>query len=138
MEEVPLLRRHRRRRVRIDRGDAFLHNSPYHGNSHAADHCLLVPVLDEAGKLRFWVFTKAHQADCGNSKPTTYVGDAKDVYFHNVGLFVGSELIRIKAAFCDELSVAGVLGRTGFFDNFIVTFNQADVPFVEVQRIRIQ
>ena len=24
---------------RAARGDAFLHNSPYHGNSHAADHC---------------------------------------------------------------------------------------------------
>src|SRR5947199_10197336 len=22
-------------------GDAFLHNSPYHGNSHAADHCIV-------------------------------------------------------------------------------------------------
>ena len=71
----------------LRRGDAFLHNSPYHGNSHAADHCLLVPVLDEAGALRFWVFTKAHQADCGNAKPTTYVGDAKDVYDEGALIF---------------------------------------------------
>ncbi len=28
----------------LRRGDAFLHNSPYHGNSHAADHTILVPV----------------------------------------------------------------------------------------------
>src|SRR5919108_2093131 len=49
-------------------GDAFLHNSPYHGNSHAADHCLLVPVVDDAGVHRFTVFAKAHQADIGNSK----------------------------------------------------------------------
>ena len=27
-------------------GDAFLHNSPYHGNTHAADHTILVPVFD--------------------------------------------------------------------------------------------
>src|SRR5436190_14178894 len=26
------------------RGDAFLNNSPYHGNSHAADYSILVPV----------------------------------------------------------------------------------------------
>ena len=39
----------------LARGDAFLHNSPYHGCSHPADHTLLVPVIDEAGKftLRF-------------------------------------------------------------------------------------
>src|SRR6478735_1202313 len=30
-------------------GDCFLHNSPYEGNSHAADHCLIVPVVDDEG-----------------------------------------------------------------------------------------
>ena len=30
----------------MKRGDAFLHNSPYHGCSHPADHTLLVPVID--------------------------------------------------------------------------------------------
>ena len=58
------------------RGDAFLHNSPYHGNSHAADHAILVPVIDDDGAHRFTVLAKAHQADCGNSLPTTYMGDA--------------------------------------------------------------
>jgi N-methylhydantoinase B len=33
----------------LKRGDAFLHNSPYHGNSHAADHTILVPVIDDEG-----------------------------------------------------------------------------------------
>ena len=28
----------------LKRGDAFLHNSPYHGCSHPADHTILVPV----------------------------------------------------------------------------------------------
>ena len=26
-------------------GDAFLHNDPYRGNSHAADHSILVPIF---------------------------------------------------------------------------------------------
>ena len=55
----------------LKRGDAFLHNSPYHGNSHAADHTILVPVIDDEGVHRFTVLTKAHQADCGNALPTT-------------------------------------------------------------------
>ncbi len=30
-------------------GDAFLHNSPYHGNSHPADLSILMPVFDGEG-----------------------------------------------------------------------------------------
>ncbi|MBF6992517.1 hydantoinase B/oxoprolinase family protein [Cupriavidus sp. IK-TO18] len=68
-------------------GDAFLHNSPYHGCSHPADHTLLVPVFDTQGKHRFTVVTKAHQADCGNSQPTTYMGTARDVYEEGALIF---------------------------------------------------
>jgi N-methylhydantoinase B len=68
-------------------GDAFLHNSPYHGNSHAADHTILVPVFDENGLHRYTVLTKAHQADCGNALPTTYMGAARDVYAEGALIF---------------------------------------------------
>ena len=61
-------------------GDAFLHNSPYHGCSHPADHTILVPVIDKAGVHRYTVVAKAHQADIGNSIATTYHGTARDVY----------------------------------------------------------
>ena len=69
------------------RGDAFLNNSPYHGCSHAADHTLLVPVMDEGGRHRFTVLAKAHQADIGNSIPTTYHGSARDVYEEGALIF---------------------------------------------------
>jgi N-methylhydantoinase B len=68
-------------------GDAFLHNSPYHGNSHAADHTILVPVFDDDGVHRFTVLSKAHQADCGNALPTTYMGLARDVYAEGALIF---------------------------------------------------
>jgi N-methylhydantoinase B len=71
----------------LRRGDAFLHNSPYHGNSHAADWCILVPVIDDAGVHRFTVFAKAHQGDCGNSEPTTYAFNARDVYEEGALIF---------------------------------------------------
>lgn len=67
-------------------GDAFLHNSPYDGNSHAADHSLLVPVV-EGGVHRFTLLVKAHQADCGNGAPTTYATDAVDVYSEGALIF---------------------------------------------------
>ncbi|MER7542548.1 hydantoinase B/oxoprolinase family protein [Actinomadura sp.] len=69
------------------RGDAYLHNSPYNGNSHAADHAMLVPVVDDDGVHRFSVLAKAHQADCGNSQPTTYMAGARDVYEEGTLLF---------------------------------------------------
>ncbi len=68
-------------------GDAFLHNSPYHGNSHAADWCVVVPVVDAEGRHRYTVLAKAHLADCGNAIPTTYVADAKDVYNEGALIF---------------------------------------------------
>ena len=71
----------------LHRGDAFLHNSPYHGNSHAADHTIVVPVLDDDGLHRFTVLAKAHQADCGNAVPTTYSAEARDVYEEGALIF---------------------------------------------------
>lgn len=71
----------------LKRGDAYLHNSPYHGCSHPADHTILVPVIDEHGEHHFTVWVKAHQADCGNSQPTTYMGDARDVYNEGALIF---------------------------------------------------
>jgi N-methylhydantoinase B/oxoprolinase/acetone carboxylase alpha subunit len=61
-------------------GDAFIHNSPYHGNSHAADMSILVPVFDDDGRHRFTVLSKAHLADIGNAEPTPYFAMARDVY----------------------------------------------------------
>ncbi len=71
----------------LRRGDAFLHNSPYHGCTHPADHSILVPVIDDDGVHRFTVLAKGHQADCGNALPTTYMGAAKDVYAEGALIF---------------------------------------------------
>lgn len=71
----------------LKRGDVFLHNSPYHGDSHPADHTLLMPVIDEKGEHHFTLIAKAHQADIGNSIPTTYHGTARDVYEEGALIF---------------------------------------------------
>lgn len=64
----------------LKRGDAFLHNSGYHGCSHTADWTMLIPIIDDDGEHHFTVLAKAHQGDCGNSVPTTYMWQARDVY----------------------------------------------------------
>ncbi|MBK5232867.1 MAG: hydantoinase B/oxoprolinase family protein [Thermoleophilia bacterium] len=67
-------------------GDAYLHNDPYLGNTHAADHAILVPVFYE-GEHVFTACAKAHQADCGNALPTTYMPGARDVYEEGALIF---------------------------------------------------
>ncbi|AHV97641.1 hydantoinase B/oxoprolinase family protein [Paenibacillus sabinae] len=60
-------------------GDALLNNSPYHGNTHMGDYTIIVPVFHE-GELMFLCTVRGHQADIGNSVPTTYHAMAKDIY----------------------------------------------------------
>ncbi len=67
-------------------GDAFLHNDPYLGNTHPADHAILVPVFFE-GQHMFTACAKAHQADCGNALPTTYMPGARDIYEEGALIF---------------------------------------------------
>ncbi|MFD1707896.1 hydantoinase B/oxoprolinase family protein [Siminovitchia sediminis] len=64
---------------RLKPGDAYLNNSPYHGNTHMADHTIIVPVFYE-DELMFLCTVRGHQADIGNSVPTTYHAPAKDIY----------------------------------------------------------
>lgn len=89
----------------LRRGDAFLNNSPYHGNSHAADWSLLVPVIDEDGVHRFTVLAKAHLADCGNSIPTTYSAGARDVYEEGALIF---PCVKVQEDYRDREDVLGM------------------------------
>jgi N-methylhydantoinase B/oxoprolinase/acetone carboxylase alpha subunit len=86
----------------LRRGDAFLHNCPYHGNSHAADHSILVPVMDREGRHRMTVLAKAHQADCGNSVPTTFAAAARDVYEEGALIF---PCVRVQSDYRDNEDV---------------------------------
>ncbi len=47
----------------------------------------MVPVIDEAGRHRFTTFAKAHQADIGNSEPTSYFATARDLYEEGALIF---------------------------------------------------
>lgn len=77
----------------IREGDAFLHNDPYEGNTHAADHTLMVPVFID-GEHMFTTLAKAHQADIGNSAPTTYMPFAKDIYDEGALVFTATRFQR--------------------------------------------
>ena len=58
------------------------------------------------------------------------------VYYHRVKLWCGYDMVEITAGFSDQLSTAGLLGRRGFFEHYVVTFNPANnPPGFEIQRI---
>ncbi|HXM87757.1 MAG TPA: hydantoinase B/oxoprolinase family protein, partial [Solirubrobacteraceae bacterium] len=67
-------------------GDAYLHNDPMLGNTHTADHTILVPVFVD-GEHLFTASAKAHQADCGNAAPSTYMTYVEDVYAEGALVF---------------------------------------------------
>jgi len=85
----------------MSEGDAFLNNSPYHGNTHAADHTVMVPVFHEK-ELMFIVLCRGHQADVGNSIPTTYHAWAKDVYEEGALLF---PCVRVQRNYEDVMDI---------------------------------
>lgn len=64
-------------------------------------------------------------------------GVAEPVFFHRVKIYIELDwIIEVTAGFCKKLAVAGILGRNGFFDNFVVRFDHSSAPpIVEVSRI---
>lgn len=77
----------------IRRGDAYLDNDPYGGNTHPADHTFMVPVFFE-GEHLFTAVSKCHMADIGNSIPSSYFVRAQDVYHEGALVFPGVRIQR--------------------------------------------
>jgi len=91
----------------LTEGDAFLHNNHYLGNTHPADHVILVPFFWE-GRHVFTAAAKAHQADCGNAQPTTYMPYARDVYEEGSLIFPA---VRVQRDYADVEDVIRMCRR---------------------------
>ena len=64
------------------------------------------------------------------------VGVKIPVYYHSVKLWVGFDCINVVVGFTDNLPVAALLGRRGFFEHFTVTFDPANnPPGFEIKRL---
>ena len=60
----------------------------------------------------------------------------RPVYYHKVKIIVANEQFETMAGFSWDLTVVGVLGRRGFFQNFSVKIDSApDPPSIELQKI---
>lgn len=66
----------------------------------------------------------------GTLQETTGVsGERTRIYLHPVTLHVpGGQMLKIRAGFTDRLPVAGLLGMSGFFEHFKITFDPSAIP----------
>ncbi|HET7875127.1 MAG TPA: hydantoinase B/oxoprolinase family protein [Methylomirabilota bacterium] len=64
---------------RIEPGDLFLLNDPYHGNNHLPDLTVLLPVF-VGDRLVFWSINRAHQHDIGGAAHGTYNPAATEIW----------------------------------------------------------
>jgi hypothetical protein len=63
-------------------------------------------------------------------------GDIRPMYFHKTKILIGSTQVETMVGFSDFLSVGGLLGRRGLFDNFIFTLNgTSNPPTFELEKI---
>jgi hypothetical protein len=45
------------------------------------------------------------------------------MYLHDVSLYTPGGIVSARAGFSDDLPIAGLLGMTGFFEHFKITFD---------------
>ncbi|MDB5854559.1 MAG: 5-oxoprolinase [Herminiimonas sp.] len=65
---------------RMQPGDAFMLNDPYHGGTHLPDITVITPVFDRAGMtILFYVASRGHHADIGGITPGSMPADSKRV-----------------------------------------------------------
>jgi hypothetical protein len=65
---------------------------------------------------------------------TSGIGGVEQAYLHDVLLYIPGGPVTITAGFKEKLPVAGLLGITGFFEHFRITFDTA-TKVCELDRI---
>jgi hypothetical protein len=65
------------------------------------------------------------------------VGDVSmDLFAHEIRLHVGADNFKITGYFSDQLPIPCLLGRNGFFDKYIITFDPTETnPGFELARV---
>jgi len=63
-------------------------------------------------------------------------GPTANMYFHKVKIMIGEHQFQTMAGFCWTLSWAALLGRRGFFENFIVRIDSSEnPPVIDLEKI---
>lgn len=63
-------------------------------------------------------------------------GPKAPMYFHKINIIVFGDSFETMAGFSHDLSVTGLLGRRGFFENFVVKIDAStSPPTCEIEKI---
>ncbi|PLC54126.1 5-oxoprolinase [Pollutimonas nitritireducens] len=78
---------------RMQAGDAYVVNDPYHGGTHLPDVTVITPVFDRAGdRILFFVGSRGHHADIGGLTPGSMPPNSRTVEDEGV-LFTNFQLV---------------------------------------------
>ncbi len=84
----------RENRGRMQPGDAFMLNDPYHGGTHLPDITVVTPVFEAAGaEILFYVGSRGHHADVGGITPGSMPANSRRVEEEGV-LITNFQLVR--------------------------------------------
>ncbi|MES2831111.1 MAG: hydantoinase B/oxoprolinase family protein [Pseudomonadota bacterium] len=79
---------------RMQPGDAYMLNDPYHGGTHLPDITVITPVFDAAGiDILFYVGSRGHHADIGGITPGSMPANSTSVVEEGV-LITNFQLVR--------------------------------------------
>jgi len=70
----------------------------------------------------------------GELATTNGIAGPTNVFLHDISLYVPGGIVAARAGFSDALPLAGLLGMTGFFENFKITFDPTAFR-VELERL---
>jgi hypothetical protein len=70
----------------------------------------------------------------GELVSTNSIDGASSLYLHDISLYLPGGIVPTRAGFSDKLPIAGLLGMTGFFEYFKVTFDPTALQ-VELERL---
>jgi hypothetical protein len=70
----------------------------------------------------------------GELVSTNSIQGETPLYLHDVSLYLPGGVVAVRAGFSDVLPIAGLLGMSGFFEHFTVTFNPPALR-VELERV---
>lgn len=79
---------------RMQPGDAYVVNDPYHGGTHLPDVTVITPVFDRQGRdILFFVGSRGHHADIGGTTPGSMPPDSRTIDDEGV-LFTNFQLVK--------------------------------------------
>lgn len=96
-----------RNQAKMNPGDAFILNDPYHGGTHLPDITIVVPVFLESKKHPdFFVASRGHHADIGGITPGSMPPNSKTI--EEEGVLFDNEVL-LKAGVFQEKTILALL-----------------------------